>query len=275
VSELLEITDLCKSFPIRTEDGSAASLLAVDGVSLSVPTSGSVAIVGESGSGKTTVARMVAGLETPTSGSITINGVERSTAWAARRERQRRAREVQMVFQDPYSSLDPRQTVGNAIGEVLREHSDLNKIGRRERVTELLGEVGLDKRHSQLRPRSLSGGQRQRVAIARSLAARPSLLLLDEAVASLDVSVQAQVLNLLADLRERIDVAYLFISHDLGVVRQVADECIVMQRGRVVERGATSQILDHPEHEYTRRLIAALPRPGWKPKRRFIRAQAS
>jgi oligopeptide transport system ATP-binding protein len=270
MTALLEVRDLGKSYAIG-----GGTLLAVDGVSLTVPRSGSVALVGESGSGKTTVARMVAGLEIPTTGSILVNGVAREIGKVGRRERKRRAREIQMVFQDPYSSLDARQTVGAAVSEVLREHWDFDRDARQGRVEELLNEVGLDAGHADSLPRQLSGGQRQRVAIARALAAQPSLLVLDEAVASLDVSVQAQVLNLLAELRERLDIAYLFISHDLGVVRQVSDECLVMERGRIVEQGETARVLDAPQDEYTQRLLDALPRPGWVPRQRATRSKVS
>jgi ABC-type glutathione transport system ATPase component len=176
-------------------------------------------------------------------------------------------REVQIVFQDPYSSLDRRQRVRDCIDEVLRLHFDLSREARRARLFELLSQVGLDERHAGSYPRALSGGQQQRVAIARALASEPGLLILDESVASLDVSVQAQVLNLLADIREQTGVTYLFISHDLAVVRQVSDEVVVMRGGAVVERGPTDRVLDEPEHPYTRALLSAVPRRGWKPVR--------
>ena len=164
--------------------------------------------------------------------------------------------------------MDPRQKVGAAIDEVLAGRKRLATAERRARVAELLDEVGLDERHAGEYPRSLSGGQRQRVAIARALALEPRILILDEAVSALDVSVQAQVLNLLIDIRERRSVSYLFVSHDLAVVRQVTDRCVVMQHGRVVEQGATGDVLDHPRERYTRQLLDAVPRPGWTPRRR-------
>jgi oligopeptide transport system ATP-binding protein len=260
VTPIVEVTDLRKEF-----DG----LVALDGVSFAVAPGRSLAVVGESGSGKTTAARIIAGLETATSGTVVIDGEPRTDARTGRAERLRRARQVQMVFQDPYASLDPKQTVGSALEEVLRAHPDAPGAGRpEERVVELLDQVGLDRRHAAVRPRRLSGGQRQRVAIARALAIAPRLLILDEAVAALDVSVQAQILNLLADLREVIDIAFLFVSHDLGVVRQVSDQCVVMHRGRIVESGPTDAILDHPQAAYTQRLLDAIPRPGWRPRRR-------
>ncbi len=239
--------------------------VAVDDVSFTVPQGRSLAIVGESGSGKTTVARMVVGLERPSSGRIAVGGRERSWGRVSSRERKRRGREVQIVFQDPYSSLDPRQTVGRCIEEALVLHFDLERAQRTDRVRALLDQVGLDRRQADLLPRRLSGGQRQRVAIARALACEPRVVICDEAVASLDVSIQAQVLNLMSDIRHATGVSFLFISHDLAVVRQVSDEIVVMRRGRIVESGPADQVLDAPRHPYTRRLLAAIPRPGWQP----------
>jgi len=249
---------------LRKEFG---DLVAVDGVSFTVLQARSLAIVGESGSGKTTIARMIVGLERPTTGTITTCGRDRSSPARSARERRRRGSEVQIVFQDPYTSLDPRQTAEATIDEVLRLHHGWPKERRRGRIDELAGLVGLDERQVRALPRALSGGQRQRVAIARALAAEPRLLILDESVAALDVSIQAQVLNLLADIRDSTGVSYVLISHDLAVVRQLTDDAIVLHRGVVVERGPTARVLDSPEHEYTKRLRASVPRPGWKPKR--------
>jgi ABC-type glutathione transport system ATPase component len=241
--------------------------VAVDEVSFAIEEGGSLALVGQSGSGKTTCARIIAGLESATAGSVEICG---ASVIASRRhaDRLRRAAQVQMVFQDPYSSLDPRQTVSATITEVLREHRHPDPPAR---VAELLEQVGLDERLGASRPRALSGGQRQRVAIARALAAAPKLLILDESVAALDVSVQAQVLNLLADLRAQTGAAYLFVSHDLGVVRQITDDCVVLNEGRIVESGATADVLDNPQHPYTKRLLDAVPKPGWHPTRTIAR----
>jgi ABC-type glutathione transport system ATPase component len=256
---VLEVHGLRKEF---------GDLVAVDDVSFAVPPARSLAIVGESGSGKTTIARMIVGLERPTAGRITACGTDRSKPSRAARDRRRRGREVQIVFQDPYTSLDPRQRAQQAIAEILRLHLDLPAERRRQRVAELVGLVGLDDRQASALPGSLSGGQRQRVAIARALAAEPRLLILDESVAALDVSIQAQVLNLLADIRDQTGVSYILISHDLAVVRQLTEETIVLRRGRVVERGSTARVLDDPQDEYTRLLRASVPRPGWKPMRR-------
>lgn len=240
----------------------------VDDVSFEVAAGGSMAIVGESGSGKTTIAKMIIGLVTPSAGTITACGHDRSAPSRSASVRRRRGGEVQIVFQDPYSSLDPRQSGFAAIDEVLRLHRGGTPSGRADRVAELGDLVGLDTRQLHSLPRSLSGGQRQRVAIARALAAEPQLLILDESVAALDVSIQAQVLNLLADIRDRTGISYLLISHDLAVVRQITEHVIVLYRGTVVERGGTAAVLDDPQHDYTRLLRASVPHPGWRPRRR-------
>jgi oligopeptide transport system ATP-binding protein len=256
---VLAANGLCKTF---------GDVVAVDGVDLAVAPGGSLAIVGESGSGKTTVARMLVGLTAPTAGTITACGHDRSTPARSAKERRRRGGEVQIVFQDPYSSLDPRHSAEQAIDEVLRLHrSGASNAERRARAAELGDLVGLDERQIRARPGALSGGQRQRVAIARALAAEPRVLILDESVAALDVSIQAQILNLLADIREETGVSYVLISHDLAVVRQITDEAIVMHRGRIVERGPTGDVLDRPQEPYTQLLRASVPRPGWKPTR--------
>ncbi|MEV6342687.1 ATP-binding cassette domain-containing protein [Actinoplanes sp. NPDC051851] len=243
---MLEVRNLRKVFK--------GGFVAVDGVSFSVPAGGSLAVVGESGSGKTTCARIVTGLEKATSGTVTLDGT------------------VQMVFQDPYLSLDRRQTVASCLDEVLAHHTRLDRAGRRARTAELLSLVGLDERHGTALPRGLSGGQRQRVAIARALAADPKLLVLDEAVAALDVSIQAQILNLLVDARAATGIGYLFITHDLSVVRHVCEDVVVMSRGTVVESGRVERVLEEPEAAYTRKLIGSVPRPGWVPTRGVSRA---
>ena len=249
---------------LRKEFGEA---VAVDDVSFQVLRGRSLGIVGESGSGKTTVAKMIVGLERPTLGEVSACGRDRSRPARAARERRRRGREVQIVFQDPYSSLDPRQPVDSVLDEVLQLHHEMSATARRDRVAELVDLVGLDERQGRALPRALSGGQRQRVAIARALAAEPEMIILDESVAALDVSIQAQILNLLADVRDRLGVSYLLISHDLAVVRQLTDDVVVMRRGKIVEAGETDRVLDDPQHPYTQRLRASVPGPGWSIER--------
>jgi len=261
---ILQVEHLGKVFESRR---GRAAVAAVDDVSFTVAPGGSLAIVGESGAGKTTVARMLLGLETPTSGRILLAGHERDRRRLPTAERRRRARDLQIVFQDPSTSLDPRQRVGNCLEEVLRLHSGHDRRTRGERVLQLLYQVGLDERHVRSVPRQLSSGQCQRVAIARALAPEPKVLVLDEAVSALDVSIQGQILNLLSDLRAQTGVAYVFISHDLAVVRQVTDELIVMRNGQVVEVGRTARVLDAPRHPYTQLLRSSVPGPGWTPRR--------
>jgi ABC-type glutathione transport system ATPase component len=247
---------------------------AVDEVSFRLEQGTTLALVGESGSGKTTVARMVVGLERPTDGEVRIFDQPRPARPSAR-ERRELASQVQLVFQNPYRSLDPRQTVGSAIDEFIRTHFDWDLPRRRERVTELLELVKLPARVRSALPGELSGGQRQRVCIARALATEPRVLVLDEAVAALDVSVQAQVLNVLADVRDETGVSYLFVTHDLAVVRQIADEVVVMRLGSVVERGPTARVLDEPQEAYTRVLRDSVPRENWSPQRRTAAASDS
>lgn len=251
----LEVTGLRKEF---------GHTVAVDDVSFQLERGGSLAIVGESGSGKTTTARMIMGLEKPTAGTIIACGRDRSSPAHRASERRRRGREVQIVFQNPYSSLDPRQTIGDMLEEVLLvHHRNLDGAARRTRVAELLDMVGLGERHGRSLPAAMSGGQRQRAGIARALAAEPEVIILDESVAALDVSVQAQVLNLLADLRAELGLSYLLISHDLAVVRQITDTIVVMRKGAIVETGRTEEVLDAPHHPYTRLLRASVPHRGW------------
>jgi ABC-type glutathione transport system ATPase component len=264
VEPILEAEHLRKVFEPRR---GRPAVVAVDDVSFAVPPGGSLAIVGESGAGKTTIARMLLALETPTSGRIRVAGHQHDgRSWSAA-ERRRRARSLQGVFQHPYTSLDPRQRVGACLDEALRLHGRHDRRGRWQRVLQLLHQVGLDDRHARSIPRQLSGGQCQRVAIARALAPGPKLLVLDEAVSALDVSIRAQILNLLLDIRAATGLSYVFISHDLSLVRQVADDLIVMRGGLVVEAGRTAQILDAPRHPYTRFLRASVPGPGWRAHR--------
>jgi oligopeptide transport system ATP-binding protein len=232
------------------------SFAAVNDVSFTLPKGGSLGVVGESGSGKSTTARMLVGLETPTAGRVVFAG-------GPERSRKRSARRVQMIFQDPYHSFDPRMTIGQAVEEALRLHFGGTRSERRRRVAELLDQVGLSARQAEAYPRSLSGGQRQRAAIARAIGIKPEILVLDEAVAALDVSIQAQVLVLLDEIRADTGTSYVFVSHDLAVVRYITDDVIVMRQGKVVESGRTEQVLASPQHPYTRLLMDSVPRRGW------------
>ena len=232
---------------------------ALKGVSIEVRGGESVGIVGESGSGKTTLGRTLVGLVTPTGGSLTIDGIDaHSYRGASREDRLRLRRAVQIVFQDPYSSLNPTHSIGSALGEALSV-----RLERKPRVSEiaaLLRGVGLPETYAARMPAALSGGERQRVAIARAIAVKPRLLICDEPVSALDVSVQAQVLTLLRQIRVEQNLAMLFVTHDLAVVRQVADRIYVMHRGQVVESGLTEQLLDNPQHPYTQKLLNSVPR---------------
>ncbi len=258
MTSLLDVSGLSKSYRTR-----GTTVHAVADLSFRLEAGGSVGLVGESGSGKSTTARMLVGLEQPDAGRILVSGRPLDLAAKGGTARRARARAVQIVFQDPYLSLDPRVRVGDALDAVLRLHTDLDSGGRSARTRELLGQVGLGDREAAALPRRLSGGQRQRAAIARALAVDPAVLVLDEAVSALDVSVQAQVLNLLSDIRRTTGIGLVFVSHDLAVVRYVCDEALVLHRGRVVEQGSTTDLLTAPEHPYTRLLLSSLPRPGW------------
>ena len=263
VTPLVDLTDLCCEFPIgsplwaRLRRREPQTLRAVDHLSLQITKGSSVGVVGESGCGKSTLAKIIIGLVRPTSGVLRLGGDE----LPARRDRSTRRR-IQMVFQDPGSSLNPKMTVGAAISEMLLVHRLRTGAGIEQRCRELLDLVELPTSAYDQRPEVLSGGQRQRVAIARALALEPDLLIADEAVAALDVSVQASVLNLFNDLRERLGLTMLFISHDLGVVRQVTDRVVVLYLGRIVEDQPTGQLFDDPRHPYTRALLAAAPKLG-------------
>ena len=262
-SGLLAAEDLDKTFRVRTGAFSHGNsdVHAVRRVSFGVAEGKALGIVGESGSGKTTIARMLVGLEQPTAGRIVFEGRELA-ARPNHAERRERGRLMQIVFQDPYTSLDPRQSVRRALDEVQAFHFSRTRTERETRTKELLDAVGLSDKEARSLPRELSGGQRQRAAIARALAAEPKILILDEAVSALDVSIQAQILNLLGDLRRGFRLTYILISHDLAVVRQVADDVLVMYRGRAVEVGPVETILSSPLHPYTQRLLDSVPRPG-------------
>jgi peptide/nickel transport system ATP-binding protein len=235
-------------------------VLALDGVSLELRAGECVGLVGESGSGKTTLARCLVGLETPSSGTIDVAGLDATRADQLTREQRRQLRDsIQYVFQDPYSSLNPTKTVGGTLTEAVRLRSARNRPEVAARVAELLELVGLPHAYVGRKPVALSGGERQRVAIARALAREPRVVICDEPVSSLDVSIQAQVLELLNEIRLQTGVSYLFITHDLAVVRQVADRIYVMHRGRVVEQAPAAALMEHPQNDYTRALLAAVP----------------
>jgi peptide/nickel transport system ATP-binding protein len=255
--EVLQIQDLTKVFKLRSGVGRATDFTAVDKVSFSVKRGTTTAIVGESGSGKSTVAQMVLNLLPPTSGKIIFDSVDTSTL--NRKEIFAFRRRVQPIFQDPYGSLDPMYNIFRTIEEPLRTHKVGNKASREKKVRELLDQVALPQSTMRRYPNELSGGQRQRVAIARALALDPEVIICDEAVSALDVLVQAQVLNLLADLQSNLGLTYLFITHDLAVVRQIADHVCVMEKGKLVETGSTDDVFDSPQQDYTKALLNAIP----------------
>jgi oligopeptide transport system ATP-binding protein len=260
---LLEVRDLHMHFPIsegvlmRRQIG---EVKAVDGIHFSVRRGETLGLVGESGCGKTTTGRCILQLEQPTSGVILYDGVDINTL--PRRERLALRRRIQVIFQDPYSSLNPRMKVGDIIGEPIQVHGLAPDAARRiARVRELLSVCGLDPTFADRYPHEMSGGQRQRVGIARALALEPEFIVCDEAVSALDVSIQAQVINLLEDLRERFGLTYLFIAHDLSVVRHLCQRVAVMYLGRIVELADCDALFDDPLHPYTRALLAAVPVP--------------
>ncbi|WP_146361275.1 ABC transporter ATP-binding protein [Arthrobacter yangruifuii] len=254
---VIEVKDLTKVFKLRSGLGKSTDFTAVDNVSFDIKRGTTTAVVGESGSGKSTVARMVLNLETPTSGSIMYNGVDMTTLNTKRLFEFRRR--VQPIFQDPYGSLDPMYNIFRTIEEPLRVHKIGTPKSREAKVRELLDQVALPSSVMRRFPNELSGGQRQRVAIARALALDPEVVICDEAVSALDVLVQAQILNLLADLQSELGLSYLFITHDLAVVRQIADFVCVMEKGKLVETGTTDEVFDAPQQDYTRALLAAIP----------------
>jgi dipeptide transport system ATP-binding protein len=235
-----------------------ATVRALEDVSIAVAPARTLAVVGESGCGKSTLARQIAMLETPTAGRVVIAGIDATAADAATRRALRK--DVQMVFQNPFASLNPRKKIGQALEEPLAINTDLSRAERDERGRAMLARVGLATEHYRRYPHMFSGGQRQRVAIARALMLEPRLVIADEPVSALDVSIQAQVLNLLMDLQESTGVAYVFISHNLAVVERIADEVVVMYLGRVMERAPKAALFAAPRHPYTRALLASTPR---------------
>ncbi|MFV2118779.1 ABC transporter ATP-binding protein, partial [Streptomyces sp. Act-28] len=267
---ILEVRDLVKHYPLTRGvlfGKQVGAVKAVDGVSFELRPGETLGIVGESGCGKSTVARMLVNLERPTSGIIRYQGedITRLSGRALKAVR----RDIQMVFQDPYTSLNPRMTVGDIVGEPYEIHPEAAPKGdRRRRVRELLEVVGLNPEHINRYPHQFSGGQRQRIGIARALALRPRIIVADEPVSALDVSVQAQVVNLLERLQDEFGLSYVFIAHDLSIVRHISDRVGVMYLGRIVETGTDTEIYDHPTHPYTQALLSAVPVPDPEARRR-------
>jgi dipeptide transport system ATP-binding protein len=255
---LLSAQDLCRYYEVRPHALAAKKTLkALDGANFELHPGSTLAVVGESGCGKSTLARLITMIEPPTSGKLHIRGADIVNAAAGARREMRQ--HVQIVFQDPYGSLNPRKKVGAILEEPLRINTTMDKQGRRAAAHEMLQRVGLRSEHYVRFPHMFSGGQRQRIAIARALMLKPSIVVADEPVSALDVSIQAQVLNLLMDLQDEFDLAYVFISHGLSVVEHIAAEVMVMYLGRPIEQGGKSTIFDNPQHPYTRALLAATP----------------
>jgi oligopeptide/dipeptide ABC transporter ATP-binding protein len=267
---LLEVKDLKQYFPIKGGifGKTVNHVKALDGVSFDIYEGETVSIVGESGCGKSTTGRAILRLEEPTSGEVLFDG-DNLLSLSKRKMREKR-KDLQVIFQDPYASLNPRQTVGRIIEEAMEILNVVPKNERRQRTIELLEQVGLRADMIDRFPHEFSGGQRQRIGIARALAVKPKLLICDEAVSALDVSVQAQVLNLLKELQKEFKLTYLFISHDLGVVRHISDRVIVMYLGNIVEIADKKSLFENPQHPYTKALLSAIPEPTRKRKRERV-----
>jgi oligopeptide transport system ATP-binding protein len=262
---LLQVTDLVKHFPIRSGiviDREVARVRAVDGVSLTLNEGETLGLVGESGCGKSTLCRAILQLTPPTSGSVTFLGEE--LVGRSRRELRPVRRQMQMIFQDPFASLNPRKRVGQIVGDQLDLHGIARGAELKRRVQDLLDRVGLRPEHYNRYPHEFSGGQRQRIGIARALALQPKLIVADEPVSALDVSVQAQIINLLKDLQDEFGLSYLFVAHDLGVVRHVSDRVAVMYLGKIVEKSGTEGLYRKPHHPYSNALLSAVPIPDPK-----------
>ena len=261
MNHLLDVRNLAKYFPVRGGllNRKTADFRAVDGVSFALQEGKTLGLVGESGSGKTTIGKCILRLIEPSAGQILYDGAE--ITHLKQRDLRRLRSEIQMIYQAPAASLNGRMTVGQIIGEPLWIHESLKGDAARSRVLELMSVVGLKDEHYYRYPHEFSGGQQQRIGIARALAVQPRLIVLDEPTSALDVSVQAQILNLLQDLQDQFDLTYLFISHDLGVVRYMCDEVALLYLGKIVEVAATEVIFESPKHPYTQALISAIPEP--------------
>jgi len=265
MTALLEVSNLAKHYPARDGNGLAK---AVNDVSLTLEAGRTLGIVGESGCGKSTLARLILRLIEPTAGTILFNGENLVGLGSAALRRRRR--DIQIVFQDPYASLDPRMNVQAIISEPLDIHGIGSRVERKARVLELLDLVGLDRTAAARYPHEFSGGQRQRIGIARAIALEPKLVVLDEPVSALDVSIQSQILNLLIDLKKRLGLSYIFISHDLSVVEHVSDDVAVMYLGQIVEHGKATQVLRAPLHPYSQALVSAIPEIDRQKKKQRI-----
>jgi peptide/nickel transport system ATP-binding protein len=255
VSHLLEVHNLHVVY--GATKGAAKRVTAVDGVSFEIAHGETLGLVGESGSGKSTIGRAILGLTPPTGGRIVFDGVD--ITHADKRRRRALSRHVQVVFQDPFGSLNPTRTIGDTIAEPLRVHEKLSKAAVRTRIEEMLERVGLSPSAARQFPKQFSGGQRQRIAIARALVMSPQLVICDEPVSSLDLSIQAQILNLLRDLQDQLGLSYLFIAHDLAIVNYLSHRMLVLYKGRVAESGSAAAVATQPSHPYTRALLAAAP----------------
>ena len=259
MTTLLDIVNLKKHYPVKRGfwQRTVGTIKAVDGISLQLNRGETVGLVGESGCGKTTVAKTIVQLSKPTDGHIVFNGLELNNL--STKEMNKIRPQLQMIFQDPYASLNPRMNIGRIIDEPMTEHTLMSRAERKSRVNELMSIVGLDTDLISRYPHELSGGQRQRIGIARAIVLNPDLLICDEPVSALDVSIQAQIVNLLEDIQEKFGLTYLFISHDLGMIKHLCTRVAVMYLGQIVEVGTKEDLYKHPQHPYTKALIASAP----------------
>ncbi len=269
---LLEVADLVKHFPLKHGilfQREVDQVRAVDGISFDIPGGQTLGLVGESGSGKSTACRAILQLLEPTSGSVRFEGQE--IVGLSRRQIQPLRRQMQMIFQDPYASLNPRRRVGQIVGGPIKLNGLASGAELRRQVEELLDRVGLSPEHYDRFPHEFSGGQRQRIGIARAIALKPKLIVADEPVSALDVSIQAQIVNLLDDLQDELGLTYVFVAHDIGVVRHISDRIAVMHDGKIVEQGDADEVCERPRDEYTKKLLAAVPIPDPRENRARVR----